>query len=104
RFREAEVGLFLQARRQGLPNVRLEPLTLKTNFRSQAGLVGWFNEAFASIFPAEENEASGAVPYSPAAPNDPALPGEAVTWHAPADNSAEAALVVDLVKAAQNSC
>src|SRR5439155_5619839 len=48
RFREAEVGLFLRARREGLgtaglPNVALEPLTLETNFRSQAGIVDWVN-------------------------------------------------------------
>ena len=41
RFREAEVGLFLRARREGLPNVKPEPIALKTNFRSQAGIVEW---------------------------------------------------------------
>ena len=46
RFREAEVGLFLRARREGLPNVKLEPLALKTNFRSQAGIVDWVNASF----------------------------------------------------------
>src|SRR5256885_10583293 len=51
RFREAEVALFLHARREGLGNVRLEPLTLTTNFRSQGKLVEFFNSAFPRIFP-----------------------------------------------------
>src|SRR5258706_6203955 len=106
RFREARVGLFLQARRQGLPNVRLEPVALKTNFRSQAGLVDFFNQAFAQILPGAEDETLGAVPYSAAAahPDNPALPGAAATWHAREDREAEAALVVDLVRKAEGSC
>jgi ATP-dependent helicase/nuclease subunit A len=105
RFREARVGLFLQARRQGLPNVRLEPVALKTNFRSQAGLVDFFNQVFPQILPQEEDETLGAVPYSPAAahPDNPALPGAAATWHARDDREAEAALVVDLVRKAEGS-
>jgi ATP-dependent exoDNAse (exonuclease V) beta subunit len=103
RFREAVVGLFLQARREGIGSVKLEPLALKTNFRSQAALVNWFNASFSQILPPEEDEASGAVPYSPAAPNDPALPGEAATWHAPADRAAEAQIVVELVQKAEGS-
>ena len=51
--------------------MKLEPIALSTNFRSQAGLVGFFNEAFGKIFPKEESEASGAVPYSPASPHVP---------------------------------
>jgi ATP-dependent exoDNAse (exonuclease V) beta subunit len=104
RFREAEVGLFLRARREGLPNVKLEPLALRTNFRSQAGLVGFFNEAFEKILPGEESETSGAVPYSPAVPSHPALPGEAVTWHACADSVVEAQKIIELVKETPNDC
>ena len=58
-------------------SVALEPLTLRTNFRSQAGLVAWFNDAFARVLPPEEDEAAGAVPYSPASPKHPPLDGAA---------------------------
>ena len=104
RFREAEVGLFLRARREGLPNVKLEPLALKTNFRSQAGIVDWVNASFSKILPLSENEASGAVPYSPAASSHPALPGEAVTWHACADSVLESRRIIELIKEAKNDC
>ena len=101
RFREAEVALFLHARRAGLGNVRLEPLTLTTNFRSQGKLVDFFNDAFPRIFPAEPDESLGAVPYSAATPNDPALPGEAVTWHNPPDRKAEAEKIIQILREAE---
>ncbi len=103
RFREAEVALFLHARHEGLGSVMLEPLTLQTNFRSQAGVVDWVNEAFTQVLPAEEDEASGAVPYSPAAPHpdNHALPGPAVQWHAFFERGDEACRVVQLVQAAR---
>ena len=82
RFREAEVALFMHARSHGLPSVRLESLTLRTNFRSQSGLVDWFNETFARVLPAVEDAEAGAVPYSASSPHHPALEGEAVQWHA----------------------
>ena len=104
RFREAEVGLFLRARREGLPNVKLEPLALETNFRSQAGIVDWVNASFPRIFPASENETSGAVPYSPSSANHPALPGEAVTWHACPDSVLEAQKIIELIQEAPNNC
>jgi ATP-dependent exoDNAse (exonuclease V) beta subunit len=65
RFRDAQVGLFLRARRHGLPSVKLAPLTLSTNFRSQGAIVSWVNRVFPRVLPASEDEASGAVPYSP---------------------------------------
>src|SRR5439155_14101961 len=95
RFREAKVALFLQAWESavipakagtplpaGIPfDVALEPLTLTTNFRSQAGLVDWYNASFPSILPREADPASGAVPYSLASPHHAALAGDAVQWH-----------------------
>ena len=83
RFREAKVALFLQALgARASAACALEPLTLTTNFRSQAGLVDWFNAAFPHILPREADTASGAVPYSPATPHpDAPRGGAAVTWH-----------------------
>src|SRR5690606_10929817 len=100
RFREAEVSLFLNARKDGLGSVRLEPLTLQTNFRSQANLVAWFNEAFTRVLPPEEDAASGAVPYSPAVPavKNPPLAGPAVQWHGFHDRVSEAGRVIQLLR------
>jgi ATP-dependent helicase/nuclease subunit A len=64
RFRDAEVGLFLQVRELGLGNLMPEPLLLTSNFRSQSGLVDWFNQSFSQIFPAAEDPGVGSVRYS----------------------------------------
>src|SRR5688572_27379078 len=98
RFREAKVALFLQAWEQGLGSVKLEPLTLTTNFRSQRGLVDWYNASFPHILPAEADVASGAVPYSPATPHHDPLPDSAVTWHHASSRRDEAGRIVDLVR------
>jgi ATP-dependent exoDNAse (exonuclease V) beta subunit len=103
RFREAEVGLFLRAWHEGLGGIALEPLTLSTNFRSQAGVVNWVNAFFPSVLPARADEASGAVPYSPSTLHKPAEPGAAVEWHCSFEREAEAEKTVQLVKAAKGS-
>ena len=102
RFREAEVGLFLRARRQGIGTVELEPLTLSANFRSQAGIVEWVNDAFSRIMPRAESVSAGAVPYTPSHPVHPSQP-DAVQMHPffDADAEQEARRVVELVKSAQ---
>ena len=102
RFREAEVGLFLRARRDGIGTVALEPLALSVNFRSQAGIVGWVNGAFEGIMPRVEDIGVGAVPYAPCEPEKPAET-EAVRVHAFFDGDAEgeATRVAALVAAAR---
>jgi ATP-dependent exoDNAse (exonuclease V) beta subunit len=102
RFREAQVALFLQARERGLGTVKLEPLTLSTNFRSQKNLIGFFNSAFTEILPKQADAFAGAVPYSRAEPHHRPLAGEAATWHALPDREAEARRVVDLVREAKD--
>ena len=101
RFRDAQVGLFLHARRAGLPSVKLEPLTLSTNFRSQAKIVEWVNQVFPHVLPAAEDESSGAVPYSPSVPFHEATPDGEPTLETFADREGEAQRVVELVKAAK---
>lgn len=63
RFRQAEVGLFLQARNQGIGNVQLKSLVLQTNFRSNDALVTWFNQTFKSAFPQQEDINLGAITF-----------------------------------------
>ncbi|MCC7548422.1 MAG: UvrD-helicase domain-containing protein [Burkholderiales bacterium] len=103
RFREAEVALFLQARRFGVGSVRLEPLTLTVNFRSQRAVVDWVNDSFAALMPSAEDAASGAVAYSASHAHHLPLPGEAVRVHAllATDRAAEARVVADLVREAR---
>ena len=82
RFREAEVGLFLRARAEGIGSVVLAPLELSANFRSQAGIVAWVNQAFAQVMPEREDIASGAVAYTASQAVHPLLDGAAVEVHA----------------------
>ena len=99
RFREAEVGLFLKARAEGIGNVVLEPLELSANFRSQAGIVDWVNQAFVRVMPEFEDIASGAVAYTESKAVHPQLQGAAVEVHAriAGGEASEAAQVADIV-------
>jgi ATP-dependent exoDNAse (exonuclease V) beta subunit len=63
-FREAKVGLFLQAKTQGIGGLKLEPINLQQNFRSTPAIVEWVNQHFAQAFPLNMNRSQGAVPYS----------------------------------------
>ncbi|MGH8397742.1 MAG: UvrD-helicase domain-containing protein [Gammaproteobacteria bacterium] len=101
RFREAEVGLYLRVRQTGLGQLPLTPLLLSANFRSQPGLVQWFNHTFRQLFPSQEDVASGAVPYADASAQYQSIEGVAVAVHASLqrDTVAEASQVTDLIKA-----
>ena len=71
RFREAEVGNFLQAwgsenHQAALGEVALTPLQLQVNFRSTQGVIQWVNQTFKRLFPKQNDMAKGAVSYSPA--------------------------------------
>ena len=99
RFREAEVGLFLQARARGIGSVVLESLELSANFRSQAGIVDWVNQAFAQVMPELEDIASGAVAYTESKAVHPRLAGDAVEIHPlfAGGETSEAAQVANIV-------
>lgn len=98
RFREAEVGLFLNARRLGVGALRPEPLCLTANFRSEAGVVRWVNDTFAQVFPAAEDVATGAIRFSESIPANDSGP-DAVRIHAFSNrnDAGEAARVTEIV-------
>lgn len=103
RFRQAEVGLFLRARQEGIGAVKLHPLTLSVNFRSEQGIVDWVNMAFRKVFPPSEDMAVGAVSYSPSEAFHGPGDGAAVAVHPffADDARAEARHAVQLVQEAR---
>lgn len=81
RFREADVGFFNDVVQLGrLGQVRVEPLWLTSNFRSNSELIEWFNTTFSTVFPSYDASDSGAVSYSPVSSELPG--GGKVNLHA----------------------
>lgn len=69
RFREAEVGNFLQVwEDKRLGDISVEHIALETNFRSDAELVGWFNSVFQEVMPKYNDKTNSAVRYAKAQP------------------------------------
>jgi ATP-dependent exoDNAse (exonuclease V) beta subunit len=105
RFREADVGLFLRIRDDGLGALRPEALTLCANFRSQRGVIDWVNKSFRAVFPPPGGESAelGAVSYEPSVARHPALPGPAVHVHPQIgrDDAAEAERILTVIAAAR---
>ena len=106
RFREAEVGLFLQARDHGVGEVRFQGLQLRRNFRSSAALIAWVNAHFSRLFPADDDARRAAIRYLasvPAAAAAAAQEADAVRLHRlhDGDLAAEAERVVEIVRAAR---
>ena len=81
-FRNANVGLFLDARQRGIGSVDLQALDLRVNFRSQAGIVKWVNQTFHCAFPPQDDISRGAVKYSPSIAFNQDLPDPAVSFFA----------------------
>jgi len=68
RFREAEVGLFLKAKQDGIANIKPTFLSLTVNFRSDKNIVEYNNKIFQEIFPKRDDIYTGAVSYQEAIP------------------------------------
>jgi ATP-dependent helicase/nuclease subunit A len=108
RFRDANVGIFLNVREYGLSDIYLEPLNLQVNFRSQQHIVDWVNHSFDHIFPAQNDSNRGAVCYSPSVSFNAPLAIPAVQTHlirysdtAPSPRNEEAAITVDIIQRTQ---
>lgn len=101
RFRQAEVGLFLDICKRGyFDQIPMHFLRLTVNFRSQAGVVNWINQHFLSIFPAKNEITTGAVTYAAATAFHPEAAGEAVNVFAglQKNDQAEAADIVSIIQ------
>ena len=99
-FRDANVGIFINACANGIGHVPLEPLQLTVNFRSQQGIIDWVNHAFEHAFPTQNDASSGAVAFSHAIAQKPALADPAVRCHAIIDDDSddlEAARIVEII-------
>lgn len=102
RFREAEVGLFMQARDHGIGDLRPVFLQLAANFRCDPGVVAWVNRVFDRILPSHDDPDSGSVRFAPslatrATANDESA-GVMVHWLPAARDAPEADSVVDIVE------
>ena len=68
RFREADVGLFLQVVQNHsskvFDNIDIQALRLTENFRSTSSLVDWFNTTFSKSFPKTDQVLDGAICYA----------------------------------------
>ena len=103
RFREAEVRIFVDAQARGqVGDVPVENLVLARNFRSQAGLVDWVNRIFSRVMGERSDPWRGAVAFSRALADAPALPDRTITVDLLPDDAAEAQRVVSHVRAAQD--
>jgi ATP-dependent helicase/nuclease subunit A len=106
RFREAEVGLYLNTLdRQRLGQAPVTPLNITVNFRSRAAIVDWVNRTFARVLPAFPDPGRGAVNYTPAEAFQDQPPGGEVTLHPliGRDDEREAAIVLEQIRAAREA-
>jgi len=103
RFREADVGLFINVHHQkALGHVQLTPLQLSVNFRSEQTVVDWVNNTFRFAMPTQSSVTNGAVSYtaSEAFNNHSALGTVTIHPLIDANTRQEAELVCDLVRQA----
>ncbi|WKZ11244.1 MAG: UvrD-helicase domain-containing protein [Gammaproteobacteria bacterium] len=104
RFREAEVGLFMQARDHGIGDLHPTFLQLAANFRCDPGIVAWVNRVFDRVLPSRDDPDIGSVRFAPsratrASTNDESA-GVMVHWLPAARDAPEADSVVDIVEKA----
>ncbi len=81
RFRESQVGLFLQVRDKGIAQLQPISLVLETNFRSSQSIVKGNNEIFQGIFPKNDEVHQGAISYSSSTANSEVTEEQAITFH-----------------------
>jgi ATP-dependent helicase/nuclease subunit A len=97
RFRDADMSLFLLAKRRGIGAVRLRFLTLQRNFRSAPAIVDWVNSAFTRVFPAVDEIETGRSAFRASRATRAAAAEQFVRAHsaaAPAGSEVEAVVSI----------
>ena len=100
RFRESQVGLFLQVKAQGIANIAPTSLLLNTNFRSSKSIVAGNNTLFQQIFPEYEDIYQGAISYLASQAASDVVNNQAISFYPFAHNQSEleAESVLNIVK------
>ncbi len=98
RFREAEVGLFLQVKDQGINNIKLSSLILESNFRSNHPIVNFCNTVFSASFPSTNNISKGAIAFKPSKATQNISADSNVSIHLCSSEQHEAQLTINLIK------
>jgi ATP-dependent helicase/nuclease subunit A len=99
RFRDADMSLFLQAKRRGVGGIGLTSLTLDNNFRSAPAIVEWINSVFAGVFPHEDRIESGTAAFRASTAIRDRAAGQWVATAAVTGTGAEAERVIDILAA-----
>ena len=100
RFRESQVGIFIQVMRNGIANININSLILTTNFRSNKSIVEINNSIFSQIFPSEDNLLQGAITFSKSTSASKKEPKDVVNFYPYSydQDLKESEQVVDIIK------
>ena len=102
RFREAEVGIFLDAQANArIAGIPVTCLDLARNFRSQEPVVAWVNAVFPQVLPPVSDPARGEVAYKHVVATRSGPGDKAPTLDVVIGRAEEAAMVLRRVREAQ---
>lgn len=100
KFRESQVGIFLEVMKSGIGNINIKPLSLTANFRSNKSIVLSNNMIFSKIFPNVDSLLEGGIHYSSSVPASLIERSDVVSFYpfGPDDELGEAEEVVNIIK------
>ena len=81
KFRESQVGIFLQVMKNSIGDLNINSLVLTTNFRSNKSIVEINNKIFSQIFPKEDNLLQGAIHFSESSSASQKEPSDVVNFY-----------------------
>jgi ATP-dependent exoDNAse (exonuclease V) beta subunit len=100
KFRESQVGIFLEVMKGGIGSLKINHLVLRANFRSNKSIIEQNNKIFSQIFPNKDNLLLGAIHYSESSSASNIEQNDALTFYpfSVDQDSEEAQMVVIIIK------